>query len=154
MDLLNFITIFLYGTTTLYSFYLKDYYYFYFGTFLTLYTTLYYQDKMFFREKLISHIFVKIHLFINYIIFLDSFKFWYYTFITEGIGVLIFKSLNNYYHLHNLLNFYNSFLILKVLTSEILVEIVLIKEITLILFTFLLFYNNLRLNNFTRIQIY
>jgi len=135
-----------YGGGSFYSYYYNlDYLYSYYAGFLTIFSSIYhyYHEKKYFEEDFVCCFFMKLHLVSNYVWFLDSYKFWLYTFLSEGLGYAIFylsyKSWNlsdksMYYLTHNFWHAYTGGLMWYVMVSEPRTEIGWVNEIFMLLF--------------------
>lgn len=135
-----------YGGCSFYSIYYNlDYLYAYYSGFLTIFSSIYHyhHEKKYFAEDFICCFFMKLHIFTNYVWFLDSYKFWFYTFLSEGLGYAIFylsyKTWNfsdktSYYITHNLWHAYTGGLMWYVVATEPRTEIGWTNEFFMLLF--------------------
>ena len=135
-----------YGGGAFYSFYNNlDYLFVYYSGFLTIFSSIYhyYNEKKYFEEDFVCCFFMKLHLVSNYVWFLDSYRFWFYTFLSEGLGYFIFyisyKSWNfpnklMYYISHNIWHMYTGALMWYVVATEPRTDIGWINELFMLLF--------------------
>ena len=70
----------------------KDYWYGYYSMFLAFFSGLYhyYDEKRYFAEDFICSFFLKLHIFLNYVVWVGWQKFLYYSMIVEFLGFSLF----------------------------------------------------------------
>lgn len=135
-----------------------DMYYSFYSVLSGIYSCIYhyYAELRYFREDIICSFFLKLHLILNYILWINWKKFIFYIFISEIFGTIIFyysvitwksKYKNNSYAIfHNIWHIYTGLLAFYVGMVENKINIEYIDKLLFILFIgFFLFYKKINL---------
>lgn len=143
-----------------------DFLYGYYALFLAFFSGLYhfYDEKKFFAEDFICSFFFKLHIFVNYVLWVGWKRFLFYSFLSEVVGLSLFylsffswkyKNRNySYMIIHNIWHIYTGLLPYMIVKNEVRVEIKYLDNLFMLFFVIFLTNYNLKKHLIIKILMY